>query len=180
MTMHSVSGSHNTLNAMKTDFSNFTTQFNALQSALNSGNQAQVQSSKSSFSTTLHQVISDLSAVSQGQAAGSGNQVKNVGSGSRTLNLQNDLQTLQNALDSVNTSKGNSSQNSLESAMSKVQTDMKGLQKNHGHHQNHGATATVSNSGKGGAGNDTISALAALFGNSGQTQNNTGSVNIQA
>jgi ElaB/YqjD/DUF883 family membrane-anchored ribosome-binding protein len=182
VTVHSVSSNYQTLNAMNKELKNFSTQLNALQGALNSGNQDQVASSKNTFSTTLNQVMSDLSAVTQVQPTGSGNQVKNTGNG-RVQNLQNDLKTLQNALSSVNPQQGASSQDSLANALSKVQSDIAGIQKGHGHHQHQHSNTTAStatNSGNGANNNDTLSALAALFGKGGQSIGNGSSVNIQA
>lgn len=175
MAFNPLSGSTSQMHA---DFKNFQTQLNALQSALNTGNQAQLNSTKASFSTTLNQMISDLSAV-QGQSANGLNQSQNVAS-SKTTNLQNDLQTLQNALNSVGAAKGSSSQTSLSNAVSKVQTDVSSMRK--GHHQNNNQKYSGPHAVRAGNANnnDTLSALAELFGNSGQNQNTGGTISLQA
>lgn len=169
MTSNPLSGSHSKLH---TDFTNLQAQLSTFQNALNSGNQNQVNASKSTFSTALSQVIGDLSNATQGQSASSANPGQHVGSG-RTINLQNDLQTLQTALDSIGGSQGSST--SLANALSRVQSDVNSIQKGHHHYgQQHGGTS----SGKAVNNNDTLTSLAALFSNGGQTQNS--SVNIQA
>ncbi|MBF0559557.1 MAG: hypothetical protein HQL08_12355 [Nitrospirae bacterium] len=173
MTSNPLSGSYSNV---RSDFSNFRTQLSALQSAVNSGNQDQVNSSKSTFSTTLSQVINDLSTVNQAQPAASTGTVQSVGNSSGMNGLQNDLQTLQNALNSVGGSQGSSS--SLANALSKVQSDMDSIQKGHHHAQRH--SGTFVHSGGKTTGSDTLTALAALFGNGGQNQTNVSGVNIQA
>src|SRR5208282_1570650 len=108
MTVQSVSNVYQSHNSVRSDFTNLSTDVNALQSALSSGNQDQVTLSEGALTQQLSQVLSDISNTPQGQSAGSSNVVQSTGNSSMQ-NLVNDLQTLENALTSMNQTQGTSS-----------------------------------------------------------------------
>ncbi len=133
MTVQTISNNYQTQNTMRADFKNFRTDLNTFQSALNSGDQDQVTLSESALSQAITQLQSDFSSVTQGQPAGNGNQVRTAGNGGNMQSFQNDLQTLQSALNPAAQTQGPSSQSSVGNALNQVEGDLAGM-KGHGHH----------------------------------------------
>ena len=117
MTIQSVNSAYQTMNSVRTDFRNFSTAANSLQSALSSGNQDQVTLSESALSQALGQLLSDA-PTAQGQSSGTGGKTDPMQA------FQNDLQTLQSALSSTDGNQGASSSATLDTALSNVLNDI--------------------------------------------------------
>ena len=180
MTIQSIGGINQTQNSMRADFRNLVQSMKAVQDAENSGNQDQVTLSQNALVQAAAQVQNDIFSSTKGQPAGSSSQVQASGNGGMQ-NIQNDLQTLQTALNSTSQNQGGS-QNAIDNAMGRVASDVAGLHKGHGFRHRLANMMNASNPGNNANNNDTISSLAALFGvgNPSQSQNSTSTLNLTA
>ena len=139
MNIQSISGVNQTMNSMRTDFQNFSTAANNLQSALNSGNQDQITLSESGLSQALGLLMGDMTNA-QGQSSGTN------GATSPIQQFQNDLQSLQSALTSVNGSQSSSSQDStLSTALNNVLSDLSSMRSHHHHHHQSSGSGSSGN-----------------------------------
>lgn len=180
-----ISNNYQTQNTMQKDFQNFRTNLNSLQSALNSGNQDQVTLSETALSQAATELQSDFSGVTQGQSAGNSNSVQSTGN-SNTQNFQNDLQTLQTALNSATSNQGTSSQNSVGNALNQVESDLSSM-KGHGHHHHHMGSGSSSSDASGTSSSSATSSngimsqlLNMLDGNTSSTSSTSGGNSISS
>jgi len=169
MTIQSISGTYQAQSSMKADFRSLVQSMKAFKDAESSGNQDQVTLSQNAVMQAAAQVQTDISGTQKTQPANS-----------NFSQLQNDLQTLQTALNSTGQSQGSSSQNTTDSAINKIAGDIAALHKGHGFRQRLQNVMNSANPGNNANNNDTISSLAALFGTGNQSQNSGSTLNLTA
>ncbi|HMK65141.1 MAG TPA: hypothetical protein VK564_05055 [Thermodesulfobacteriota bacterium] len=165
--------------AIRGDFRNVLQSLRAAEGAIRSGNQEQIASTQNTLQQMMNQFQNDLSAV-QSSGTGTVNQ----------SSVQTDLQNFQNAVSGLleteksgNQDQVKAAQDTLQKAISQLQTDVPGLQHVRGHH--HHPVNNVSNdsgiSTTSSIGNGLSNYLNTLAGNYGLSQNLvSGLLNLKA